>query len=226
MGTDWYERGRTLLADSQRAESLKAAAMQLRRLSGNNNNMNSGMGLGMNSGMGMGINDGSIHNHGHGHTHGRRGSHGALTMNSMNLNNANNTTNKMDVDGNTEGLAEWEILAVDRQIRDSIKNLFSRDWSRKSVKNAPPREGESLHPAKKMRGIGISAGKSSNKTSSGSGSSTGGGSTSGAGISSGASVSSKDSASGGVGSGSGNGSGLHGMPPSPIDTGSDMKMDG
>merc|ERR1719162_403943 len=104
----------------------------------------------------------------------------------MNLNNAN-TTNKMDVDGNTEGLAEWEILAVDRQIRDSIKNLFSRDWSRKSVKNAPPREGESLHPAKKMRGISAGKSSSNNKTNSssdsgsGSGSGTGGGSTSGAG---------------------------------------------
>jgi len=106
-----------------------------------------------------------------------------------------------------------------------------RDWSRISFKNAPRREGESLHSAKKMRGISAGKSSSNNKTisssGSGSGSGTGGGSTSaGAGISSGASVSSKDSASGGVGSGSGNGSGLHGMPPSPIDTGSDMKQDG
>jgi len=55
-------------------------------------------------------------------------------MNSMNLNNAitnmgmagtGSNQNKMDVDGNTNVLAEWEILAVDPQIRDSIKNLFS-----------------------------------------------------------------------------------------------------
>jgi len=56
-----------------------------------------------------------------------------------------------------------------------------RDWSRISFKNAPRREGESLHSAKKMRGI--SAGNKTNSSSgSGSGSGTGGGSTSGAGI--------------------------------------------
>jgi len=63
-----------------------------------------------------------------------------------------------------------------------------RDWSRISFKNAPRREGESLHSAKKMRGISAGKSSSNNKTNSssgsgsGSGSGTGGGSTSGAGI--------------------------------------------
>jgi len=41
-----------------------------------------------------------------------------------------------------------------------------RDWSRISFKNAPRREGESLHSAKKMRGISAGKSSSNNKTNS------------------------------------------------------------
>ena len=130
FAADWFERGRTLLADSKRAESLKVAAMQLQRLSDPrpNDSLISSLTTGT------------------GH---RRG--GSLSINTPTKDSSSSGSNV-----NTDVLAEWEILAVDRQIRDSIQNIFSRDWSRIKIRNAPPREGES-HPSKRIRGI--SAGK-------------------------------------------------------------------
>lgn len=131
FAANWFERGRTLLADSKRAESLKVAAMQLQRLSDPQPNDR--------------IISSLITGSGH-----RRG--GSLSINTPTKDSSVSGSNV-----NTEVLAEWEILAVDRQIRDSIKHVFNRDWSRIKIRNAPPREGES-HPSKKIRGI--SAGKS------------------------------------------------------------------
>lgn len=93
----WHERGRLLLADSKRAETLNSAAKQLRRLS-------------------SGASDGlSLALPGHGSrrryltSHARKGD---------------------GVGGSGDALAEWEVIAVDKQIRISISNVFSSDWSR------------------------------------------------------------------------------------------------
>jgi len=130
FASDWFERGRTILADSKRAESLMLAAVQLKRLSAPQHNENMLSSL-----------NGSHH---------RRV--GSLSMNTPTKDSATPGSN-----GGTEVLAEWEILAVDREIRDSIKHVFKRDWSKINIREAPPREGESPHTSKKLRGI--SAGK-------------------------------------------------------------------
>lgn len=116
----WFERGRTILADSKRAETLKAAAIQLKNL--NTSHPDSLM-----SPFTTGT-----------HRRGRSLISGPIT-------------NVQDMQ--RDDLAEWEILAVDRQIRDSIKSLFQSDWSRKDLTNAPPRDGESVHHHKKNGGI-------------------------------------------------------------------------
>jgi len=131
FASDWFERGRTILADSKRAESLMLAAKQLKRLSSPQHNESMLSSL-----------NGSHH---------RRV--GSLSMNTPTKDSVTTGSN-----GGTEVLAEWEILAVDREIRDSIKNVFKRDWSKINIRHAPPREGESPHTSKKLRGI--SAGKS------------------------------------------------------------------
>lgn len=83
----WYDRGRWIKADSKRAETLSAAAQQLRSLS---------------------------HEPGLAFTHVRR-------------------TRKKD----EEPLAEWEVIAVDRQIRASISNMLQSDWSKSTLTPVP-----------------------------------------------------------------------------------------
>jgi hypothetical protein len=116
----WFERGRTILADSKRAETLKAAAIQLK-------NLNTSHPETLMSPFTTGA-----------HRRGRSLISGPIT-------------NVQDMQ--RDDLAEWEILAVDRQIRDSIKSLFQSDWSRINLTNAPPRDGESVHHHKKNGGI-------------------------------------------------------------------------
>jgi len=129
FASGWYERGRTLLDDSKRAETLQAAAMQLKRLTTHQSSDKHSTGLSMAAG-----------------TH-RRGS--SLFLGSTpakNVSSAGTSVKK-------EVLAEWEVLAVDRQIRLSIENLFTKDWSRVHLTNAPPRDGESYPNQRKHRGI-------------------------------------------------------------------------
>lgn len=128
---EWYEHGRTILADSKRAETLKAAAMQLKSLSAQQPSDRL-IKAGLSSKKG-GVNH-------------RRSRSGSFFKASMDGSGSGN-----------EVMAEWEILAVDQQIRDSIHNLFTKDWRRVVVSNAPPRDGEPQ--SKKLRGI--TAGKSS-----------------------------------------------------------------
>lgn len=117
---EWYERGQTILADSKRAETLKAAAMQLKNLSTTNQPSDRLM-KGLQSKKGFQRSrSGSLHQH-----------------------------NSKDLSNNV--MAEWEILAVDAQIRDSINNLFTKGWNRVVITNAPPRDGEPQ--SKKLRGI-------------------------------------------------------------------------
>lgn len=120
---EWYERGRTILADSKRAETLNAAATQLKSLSNGQPSDRLMKGL---TGQ-----KGGVH---------RRSRSGSIFERS----------NK-DHGTGTAVMAEWEILAVDQQIRDSIHNLFTMDWQRVVLSNAPPRDGEPQ--SKKLRGI-------------------------------------------------------------------------
>jgi len=108
----WRDRGNLLLADSKRAETLNAAAMQLRNLGGDPPD---GLGLGLTS-----------HGHGHGMRRGAK------------FNAASSHTK--DGSKGSEALAEWEVIALDRQIRVSITNIISTDWS--SIAS-PPEIGRS-----------------------------------------------------------------------------------
>lgn len=107
----WYERGQQLLADSVRTETLNSAAQQLRNLS---SDPEEGRGL-------------ALSNVGHGM---RRHAKFLKTGSQM-----------KDVGRASEPLAEWEVIAVDRQIRISIANIVSREWVRVAV---PPREPEAV----------------------------------------------------------------------------------
>jgi len=129
FASGWYERGRTLLADSKRAETLKAAAMQLKRLS--THKYSDRLTKGLSSG---------LH---------RRGA-SSLFLGSTTTKDAFTA----GTGGKSEVLAEWEVLAVDRQIRKSIENLFTMDWSRVHLSNVPPRDGES-YPNQRTKSRGI-----------------------------------------------------------------------
>eukprot|EP00563_Minutocellus_polymorphus_P013283 CAMPEP_0181070072 /NCGR_PEP_ID=MMETSP1070-20121207/27289_1 /TAXON_ID=265543 /ORGANISM="Minutocellus polymorphus, Strain NH13" /LENGTH=1421 /DNA_ID=CAMNT_0023150929 /DNA_START=232 /DNA_END=4498 /DNA_ORIENTATION=- len=53
-----------------------------------------------------------------------------------------------------EPLAEWEVLAVDVEIRSSINNFFSKDWSRQIATTHPvPRDDASVGSYRHRRGI-------------------------------------------------------------------------
>ena len=101
----WYQRGQALLADSVRKETLNTAAEQLKNMS---SVPEDGPSLALNStGHGM-----------------RR----PVMM--------KGGTPIHDGSGRKEGsapLAEWEVIAVDRQIRTSISNILSNDWSRVAI---------------------------------------------------------------------------------------------
>jgi hypothetical protein len=90
----WYDRGQLLLADTKRAETLSAAAMQLKYLSS--------------------------------------GCHENLTLELGHSGWRSNKykSGKDSAKGAKEPLAEWEVIAVDRQIRVSISNIISMDWSK------------------------------------------------------------------------------------------------
>jgi hypothetical protein len=101
----WYERGRLLLADSKRAETLNTAAMQLRNLS---SEPWDGLALGLNG------------------AHGNRRRLMAMKK-------------EVTTSSPSEHLAEWEVIAVDRQIRVSISNVMSMDWSRATNQSDIPK---------------------------------------------------------------------------------------
>eukprot|EP00934_Nitzschia_sp_Nitz4_P003127 Nitzschia sp. Nitz4//scaffold166_size90379//458//4141//NITZ4_005044-RA/size90379-processed-gene-0.37-mRNA-1//1//CDS//3329538157//3117//frame0 len=111
----WYDRGQLILADSKRAETLNAAAMQLRNLStGPSESLTLGASLG-----------------GHGGWRSTR-------------------VHKDGTKGSNETLAEWEVIAVDRQIRISISNLISMDWTKVVVQNRDAELARSYHRARSV----------------------------------------------------------------------------
>jgi hypothetical protein len=99
----WYERGQLLLADTKRAETLKAAAKQLRDLSSEPTTGSLAL-----SGTGNGL---------------------TTTARARRL------KNDSGVSGANNQLAEWEVIAVDRQIRVSIANALKSDWSRSTIQS-------------------------------------------------------------------------------------------
>lgn len=111
----WYDRGQLLLADSKRAETLNTAAMQLRNLS---------------TGPNESLTLGGFAGHGTWRASKYKGSVAPMKDGSMNSN---------------EPLAEWEVIAVDRQIRVSISNIISMDWSRVVVHSRDSEVSKSYH---------------------------------------------------------------------------------
>jgi hypothetical protein len=90
----WYDRGQLLLADTKRAETLSAAAIQLKNLSA--------------------------------------ASHENLTLElgHSGWRSYKYKSGKDSAKGTKEPLAEWEVIAVDRQIRISISSIISMDWTK------------------------------------------------------------------------------------------------
>jgi len=89
----WYERGRWMLADSKRAETLSAAAQQLRNMS-------------------------------------QEPADGLAFLHPQQRARARHITSHNEA----EPLAEWEVVAVDRQIRVSISSVLQTDWTRATEK--------------------------------------------------------------------------------------------
>jgi len=131
----WFERGRVMLKDTQRAETLRTAASKLRRLN-SPSSTNDGLGLLV----GLSTPAGST----------RRLSVGC--MGESKKDGISIITN--------DSLAEWEVVAIDKGIRQSILDVFSRDWSRISTLNLSPKESESTTPFGSRQRRGISTAKS------------------------------------------------------------------
>jgi len=122
FSTGWHERGRQILADSVRADALRAAAEQLKSLS----SPQSG-----DSSLITGLSGARLQGRG-----------GALKKGAT------------PIKEGVEPLAEWEVLAVDIEIRNSINNIFSRDWSRQIVTSpSVPRDDASVGSYRHRRGI-------------------------------------------------------------------------
>lgn len=112
----WHERGRSLLKeDTQRAETLRTAASQLRRLNTSPTSSEGGLLVGLSPTPGSQVHRG-------------RNSLGKKDGGCLNISVTN------------DSLAEWEVEAVDENIRRSVLNVFSRDWSRISTLNLMPKE--------------------------------------------------------------------------------------
>ncbi len=129
FSSGWFERGRNILKDTHRAESLRTAASQLRRL---NSPSPSG-------GLLVGLSTPGLH---------RRGSQASTGFGSI----------AAKRDGvSSDSLEEWEVLAIDDHIRHSVMDLFTRDWSRISTLSNSMKEHDT--PYGRRRGISASKSK-------------------------------------------------------------------
>ena len=129
FSSGWFERGRNILKDTHRAESLRTAASQLRRL-------NSPSPTG---GLLVGLSTPGLH---------RRGSQASTGFGSIGAKR----------DGvSSDSLEEWEVLAIDVHIRHSVMDLFSKDWSRISTLSNTMKEHDT--PYGRRRGISASKSK-------------------------------------------------------------------
>ena len=120
FSSGWFERGRNMLKDTQRAETLRTAASQLRRLN-SPSPTDGGLLVGLSAPLSQTL---------------RR------------------VGGKKDFTSIThDSLAEWEAMAIDKSIRQSIRGVFSRDWGRISTLNLSPRESETPFSLRQKRGI-------------------------------------------------------------------------
>ena len=122
----WFERGRNMLKDTQRAETLRTAASQLRCLSSP---------LPTDGGLLVGLS--------------APGSQALRRVGGK----------KDCVSITNDSLAEWEAVAVDKSIRQSIAGVFSRDWGRISTLNLSPKESETPFSSRQRRGISTARSK-------------------------------------------------------------------
>ncbi|KAL7539831.1 hypothetical protein ACHAXR_009648 [Thalassiosira sp. AJA248-18] len=122
FSSGWFERGRNMLKDTQRAEKLRSAASQLRCLN-SPSPAEGGLLVGLSAPL-------------------RR------------------VVGKKDVVPlSHDSLAEWEAEAIDKNIRQSILDVFSRDWSRISTLNLSPKESETPFSSRSRRGISTAKSK-------------------------------------------------------------------
>jgi hypothetical protein len=121
----WYDRGQLLLADTKRAETLNTVAMQLRNLSSHNPEDHHLMTLEL-------------------------GGHN--TWRSNNYRGGGNRDSHSRGGSAKEPLAEWEVIAVDRQIRASISNIISMDWSRVVVSKEAALSSASFNRSRQSSG--------------------------------------------------------------------------
>jgi hypothetical protein len=120
----WYDRGQLLLADTKRAETLNTVAMQLKKLSSNNPEDHHLMTLEL----------------------------GHNTWRSNKYKGSGNKDSHTKGGGAKEPLAEWEVIAVDRQIRASISNIISMDWSRVVVSKEAALSSASFNRSRQSSG--------------------------------------------------------------------------
>lgn len=126
FSSGWFERGRNMLKDTQRAETLRTAASQLRRLT-TTSPPDGGLLVGLSA----------------------PGSQALRRVGGK----------KDCVSITNDSLAEWEAVAVDNSIRQSIMDVFSRDWGRISTLNLSPRESETPFSSRQRRGISTAKSK-------------------------------------------------------------------
>ena len=131
FSTGWYERGRNILKDTHRAESLRSAASQLRSL---NSPSPSG-------GLLVGLLTPGLH---------RRGGHSAASGFGSFGTRRDSVTN--------DSLEEWEVLVIDDHIRHSVMDLLSRDWSRIGTLSVSMKDSSDT-PYGRRRGISASKSK-------------------------------------------------------------------
>jgi len=129
FSSGWFERGRNILKDTHRAESLRTAASQLRRL-------NSPSPTG---GLLVGLLTPGLH---------RRSFQSSTGFGSIGT--------KRDSVSN-DSLEEWEVLAIDDHIRHSVMDLFSRDWSRINTLSNSLKESDTSYG--RRRGISVGKSK-------------------------------------------------------------------
>ena len=114
----WYERGRSLLKDTRRAENLRNAATSLRRLK---------------SGVSV------------------------IAFGSLSINKGKGGIRDLCSDSY---LSELEIAAIDKGVRLSITDIFSKDWSRIGTLSTSPKDSEiSLFGTRQRRGISTAKSK-------------------------------------------------------------------
>ena len=136
----WYELGQSMLTDTRRAESLRTAANQLCQLNSPSNTMTSDGGGGLLVGLSSST-PGSSFGLRRSFLGGGRKEGGISII-------------------SNDSLAEWEVMAIDKGIRQSVLDVFSRDWGRISTLNLSTKDDAAFGSRASRRGVGISSVKS------------------------------------------------------------------